>query len=78
VPGGADVPVVVRRAENGSVHVWVGKEPDAELERALPVAAGTLVLHGHGVGGGLGVPAARLVALARREHGVTQVVLLAC
>ena len=76
----------VRLFGGGGVwHVWVGLGPDGGLMDRLVVPAGTVVVHGHGVGGGLGSPAGVAEALGVARTGgwgeareAVQALLLAC
>ena len=64
----------VRLFGGGGVwHVWVGLVPDEGLMDRLVVSAGTVVVHGHGVGGGLGLSAGVAEALeVAKGQGVVQ------
>ena len=71
----------VRLFGGGGVwHVWVGLVPDVGLMDRLVVSAGTVVVHGHGVGGGLGSSAgvAEALGVAKGASGAVQALLLAC
>ena len=63
----------------GVWHVWVGLVPDGGLMDRFMVSAGTVVVHGHGVDGGVGSPAGVAEALGvAKASGAVQALLLAC
>ena len=76
-------PIKVTYGPNGSVHLWLGMDPeDPDLTAKVAVTRpGVLIVHAHGIGGALPVPARRLAAAAdahRHKHKLAAAMLLAC
>ena len=78
LPDGSDPRVRLFRRSN-VWHVWVGLAPDPQIMDLMAVAAGGVVVHGHGVDGGIEAAAGLAVALrAAKEAGASKAQLLAC